>query len=151
MSVSPTTNAAYCYGANCTNAFVTVQGPNGQTVDIDPPLCSPDCRVCEPVACPALCAAPSRVTTTGVTQTWTGTEWLGGSCGSGPSLACTSTSCAPDGHYTATLCAFLDASASPIACGLTQQNQVCKDFAFDWPPAGGSATIKWVIGDADAE
>jgi hypothetical protein len=47
------------------------------------------------------------------------------------------------------MCAHLDASASPI-CSALPQNTVCKDFAFDWPPPGGSATLRWTIGEADA-
>jgi hypothetical protein len=36
------------------------------------------------------------------------------------------------------------------SCTSTPGSPVCKDFAFDWPPPGGSATLSWVVGEGDA-
>ncbi len=146
MSVAPGIAGSYCYGGNCTDAFVTVHGPNGELVVIQAPICTTTCNVCQPLLCPALCEAPGRLTTTGVTQTWDGTVWQSETCGAG--LACTQTSCASSGQYVATLCAFADTSGGAVACTLSQ-TQTCKDFPFDWPPPGGNTTIHWVVGELD--
>jgi hypothetical protein len=146
MSVAPGIAGSYCYGGNCTDAFVTVHGPSGELVATQAPTCTTTCSVCEPLLCPALCEAPGRLTATGVTQTWDGTVWQSQTCGAG--VACTQTSCASSGHYVATLCASTDTSGGAVACALSQ-SQTCNDFPFDWPPPGGSMTIHWVIGEPD--
>jgi hypothetical protein len=148
MSVSPAVGPQYCYGTACNLTFVTIRGPNGQGIGIDAPICGADCATCTSKPCPPMaCAAPARLTSTGATRVWDGTDWLGGTCGAG--VSCQSRSCAAPGKYVATMCAYLDSSPNTF-CNASSQNALCEDFPFDWPPPGGNSTVKWVIGDADA-
>jgi hypothetical protein len=148
MSASPAVGAQYCYGTACNLTFVTIRGPNGQGVGIDSPICGADCGTCTSKPCPPIaCTPPARLTPTGATRVWDGTDWLSGTCGAG--VSCESKGCAAPGKYVATMCAYLDSSPDQF-CNAASWNVLCQDFPFDWPPAGGSSTIKWVIGDADA-
>jgi hypothetical protein len=153
MSVAPGVEASYCYG-DCLGDFVTIRGPNNEVLTIEQ-ACLADCNVCQPMACPALCRAPSPLTTTPVTFKWNGTDWVNATCGA--NVSCEDSACAPAGHYVATLCANVVQAEMAPACIPSSQGAVCKDFDFDWPPppSGGKApsyneTISWVIGEGDA-
>jgi len=154
ISLAPGVSATYCYGAaSCTPTFVTVRPPGGDALDIDEPFCATDCDTCRVPFCPAIeCLAPSPLTTTPVTHVWDGTVWQSSTCNeSDPSIAnvaCERGACAPAGQYVATMCASL--TTGQAFCVGAQQPATCKDFPFDWPPPGGSETLKWVVGDADA-
>jgi hypothetical protein len=146
MSVASTVNATYCYGY-CTGVFVTVRDPSGAVVAISQP-CVTDCNACRPIACSALCRAPSPLTTTPAQIVWDGSDWVGSTCGA--NVSCDHNTCAPAGPYVATMCASLGTASAGLACAAASQNTTCKDFPFDWPPAGGSTTVSWIIGEGDA-
>jgi hypothetical protein len=107
--------------------------------------CGTNCSDCIPMGCPAICALPSPLTTTPTTLVWNGADWLGGTCGA--NVSCERNTCAPAGRYTATMCAYPNPGTGQSGCAMSgTQTPTCKDFAFDWPPATGSAVVSWVIG-----
>ena len=138
--------ADYCIGApgSCADVWLTILDAQGRPLDIDRP-CLPDCGDCQPYGCPASCAAPQRMTATGVKRTWDGTYYASSTCGS--SAACVARSCVAAGHYTARMCAYRDVGGSgPSGFCSPAQTPECTDVSFDWPPA---ASIEGSIGAGD--
>ena len=136
----------YCVGApsSCSDEWLSIVSPDTSALEIDRP-CEADCSVCEPIGCPALCAAPTALQAGGVQRTWDGSGYRESRCGD--ALACVAPSCAPRGRYTAKMCAYAAMSSagdaglcSPVAA------PTCVSVAFDWPPDGGQATVTGTIG-----
>lgn len=136
----------FCVGAqdSCSHDWISLVTGDGSAVVIDEP-CVTRCDSCEPIACPASCAAPTPLGPAGVQRTWSGTAFRSSTCGAGE--ACVEPTCAPAGQYVARMCAFREeapgegggfCSAAPTP--------TCVDVAFDWPPAGAGTTLEGTIG-----
>jgi hypothetical protein len=127
-------------GAGCASDWVTVRpAGGGDALPLEAP-CVTACNVCMPVACPALCAAPTEVPAGGIMRSWDGTYFASGTCGAG--LSCATASCAPAGHYIATMCGYAKTGpdASVGSCrGVS--TATCTDVPFDWPPSQDGALV----------
>jgi hypothetical protein len=142
FSIRASNPADFCGGAptTCTNEWLEIVGPAGPLA-IDRP-CLPECDACQPVGCPALCAAPSPMPPEGRARVWDGTIYPSGVCGT--SVSCTSRSCAGPGHYTATMCAYHRSAKDAPLCQ-SEVAPTCARIAFDWPPPSGTAAVEgWV-------
>jgi hypothetical protein len=157
MQEAPGNTKSYCVGGralSCATDWLSIRhGTSGASVSIDQG-CVADCNSCQPVACPALCALPSRLPTAGVKRDFDGTYFAPGTCGAG--LTCQTRSCAAPGRYVATMCAYEDVGGGEAGgCTSTAPTPTCVEVAFEWPPAGGSAVIvgtlkSTAIGDGGA-
>ncbi len=137
-------NAAnYCVGApsSCSSEWLTILGPDHAALVIDRP-CVSDCSVCQPVACPASCAAPSPMPEGGLTRAWDGAYDVLRTCGSG--VSCAAQACAPAGQYVARMCVYRALSSAPF-CSPTAA-PTCTDVPFAWPPASGTGEVQGLIG-----
>jgi hypothetical protein len=147
------TGKNYCvggYATACTNDWLTIQTKAGAAVKIDAP-CVTDCNVCQPVACPGACAAPSPLPAAGAQRTWSGTTFTAGTCGTG--ISCVTGSCAPAGRYVATMCAYPRAASDAATIGPcvgSSSTPTCVDVNFEWPPANGSAVVEGTARTAPA-
>jgi hypothetical protein len=137
----------YCVGApnSCSHDWLSIIGPGGSSFPIDKP-CQTECSTCEPVGCPAICAAPTAMKQEGEQRTWSGTYYAASTCGSGS--ACVGPACVSAGRYTARMCAYAEADMGQTApfCNAVQ-TPTCVSVDFDWPPPGGSGTLTGVIGE----
>lgn len=128
---------AWCVGSptSCDGEWLYLRRAGGEELTIDRP-CVADCASCEPIACPAICAAPTRMSATGAVHVWDGTTWERSSCSSGD--GCVQRSCAAPGRYVATMCAYRESVSDGIGgfC-VPERTPLCADVAFDWPPPAG--------------
>ena len=146
LKAAPENTARWCVGTDCTREWLTIVDPAGEEHEIDRP-CLPDCDGCEPVGCPASCAAPSPLPAEGVQRTWTGDYFATGACAA--SGACTSSVCAPSGRYVAKMCVSRDLGTDPsIPICSASSTRTCARVAFDWPPAPGVTIVTGVVGSA---
>jgi hypothetical protein len=139
--------AAYCIGApgTCAGEWLSVRTADNEELLLDHP-CLADCVPCEPVACPALCAAPTRLAPTGETRTWDGTFYEQRTCRAG--TACVAGRCAPVARYVARMCAYRDLSVDARAACARAPTPTCEDVAFDWPPRVGASDVTGEIDDS---
>ncbi|HXX66644.1 MAG TPA: hypothetical protein VEK07_05665 [Polyangiaceae bacterium] len=148
MDIAPGVSTVYCAGSGSCGTWLSIlPAGDGGALTIDMP-CMAQCGVCQPVACPAIaCVAATPMTAAGVTQSWDGTFYASGTCGS-QDLACITPSCAPSGHYVARMCANATTAldAAPNACEGATTTATCVDVDFDWPPAGGDAVVIGTLG-----
>jgi hypothetical protein len=145
-----TSLGTYCIGApgTCTSTWLSIRGRDEIVVDRP---CLADCSICEPMGCPALCAAPTRMRSGGESRTWDGTSYRVETCGGG--LACVERGCVPAGPYLARMCAYRDLSADapPSICSPTEK-PTCIEVPFEWPPSGGFREVVGVIrGEGDQQ
>jgi hypothetical protein len=139
--------ANYCVGApsSCSHDWLSIMGPGDSSFPIDKP-CQTECSTCEPIGCPASCAAPTAMKPEGEQRTWNGTYYAASTCGNGS--ACAGPACAAAGRYTARMCAYAESDmglSSPFCNAV--QTPTCVSIDFDWPPATGSTTVNGVIGE----
>jgi hypothetical protein len=141
----------YCLGApsSCGTQWLDVIGADGGSIALQA-VCEAACDVCQPVACPLLCAIPGPIPDGGAIQTWDGTTYESGTCGASH-LGCVSKTCIAPGNYVARMCGYVDQgqdAGGPPYCnpGTTPS---CTDVAFAWPPAGGTATVRGILGGVD--
>lgn len=149
MLVATSGGARYCADPpdGCSGAdWLTLLPAGGTPITIDS-TCTPDCGVCQPVACPAVCAAPSEVPDTGERRMWSGNEFVSGRCGPAGTTACVDRSCAPAGSYVARMCGYAEIASGPStgACTAATTMPTCVDVPFDWPAAAGT-TVRGTIG-----
>lgn len=147
-----TASDQFCIGAptSCTATWLSIRKDTGEELVIDRP-CVPDCSSCEPIGCPASCAAPSQMRAGGVAGAWDGTKWSSSVCGTG--AACVARSCANAGRYFAKMCAYreIPGDAAGSFCNPTT-TATCTEVGFDWPPANATTEVLGVIrGDGGAE
>jgi len=129
--------------ASCANVWLTILAADGNERVVDRP-CLPDCSDCEPYGCPASCAAPQHMTSSGVSRTWDGAYYASGTCGGGAS--CVERQCVGPGRYTARMCAYRDLGTNgPNGLCAPASTPTCTDVPFDWPPA---ATVNGTLGAA---
>jgi hypothetical protein len=121
---------------------LSISSSTGAILTIDKP-CQADCSTCEPIGCPAICAAPTAMKAEGEQRAWTGTYYASSTCGSG--MSCAALACAPPGHYTAKMCAYAATGDRTAPFCNAGQIPTCATVEFDWPPIGGSATVTGVI------
>ena len=136
----------YCVGAAdaCNGTWLSITAPDGTALAIDQG-CVTACDACQPIACPALCVAPSRLTADGVTQDWLGSAFMPSTCAG--STLCAERSCAPAGRYVAHMCAYADTGPRDGPSCSSAAAPTCTDVPFDWPPSGpGQATVLGTIG-----
>lgn len=146
MQVAPG-GTSYCTGSTgCAPGWLSIR-PQGGTPFLLNGGCTTTCAACEPVACPLICAAPTRIPPSGVTDTWNGTMFDASTCGAG--VSCVNQECAPAGTYVARMCGNAERTleASVGAC-VGDATATCVEVPFTWPPAGGSATVTGVLGAA---
>jgi hypothetical protein len=145
MRAPPGAASSWCIGAPnaCSHQWLQIFGPDGVELVVDRP-CVASCGDCEPVGCPALCAAPTRMHEQGVTRTWDGSYFAAAACGGG--MACVAPRCSPPGRYTARMCAYRDHETDEHAewCSPTSE-PTCESVAFDWPPGAGAGVVEATI------
>lgn len=134
-----------CPGSVCGENWLSISDSNGAPVAFLPGLiqCS-DCGKCEqqPESCYLGCpisppyAGPEALV-------WNGGVYPSSTCGNG--MGCTTSSCAPPGTYTATMCLHAaDGDGGEDACDFAQQPAPdCKTFTFQWPPDRAGTTVTW--------
>jgi hypothetical protein len=150
MLVATSGGQRYCADPpeGCSGAeWLTLLSASGTPLAIDPG-CTTDCGVsCQPVECPALCAAPSEVPDTGERRMWAGNAFLSGRCGPAAATPCVDRSCAPEGSYVARMCGYPEIASGPStgACTAATMTPTCVDVAFNWPDAAGT-TVRGTIG-----
>jgi hypothetical protein len=136
FQVVPTAGAStvWCMGeaGSCTSNWLSIRDPNGNLLLSN--FCSTPCDTCMMMACPDLCRVPSPLDASGLTQTWDGTYFTQGTCGTG--TACLSSQCAPAGQYTAEICGFADTTSDAgFGCtGATSSAAMtCVQKPFEFP------------------
>jgi hypothetical protein len=136
----------YCVGgpSTCSSTWLTVIGPDGREHIVDRP-CFANCSDCQPIACPASCAPPTRMQPDGVQHPWDGTYYEQKTCG--PGTACVASTCAAAGRYIARMCAYPDHGGTTTFCE-PESTPACVDVAFDWPAATG--IVEGILGAPDA-
>jgi hypothetical protein len=145
LQVAPGSATSYCNATGCQGLeWLTILTEGGKALTLGS-ACTTDCHACMPIACPLLCAAPSRIPPAGETFTWTGNKYDPSTCGAG--ISCVTPDCAQAGTYVAHMCGYAEKApeASVGAC-VGDTNPTCVDVRFDWPPAGGSGTVNGVLG-----
>ncbi len=147
VTAAPSATNAYCLGApaTCSGQWVAIR-PAGTNAPLTiSAQCEATCGSCEPVACPAICAVPSRLGTTGARTTWDGTYYDTGTCGAA-ALLCVTPVCAAPGNYIARFCGYPEAAdASTLGC-TGSSTPTCTETMFVWPPPGGSSVVQGVLG-----
>jgi hypothetical protein len=153
LHAAPGSSNRFCLGGpgSCSSEWLSIH-PMGSSsaLTIDAP-CEAKCGDCQPVACTALCAAPNPLGPSGAQRMWDGTFFAQSSkCGA--TNSCYDTSCAPAGHYVATMCGYPnqggDASIPPCSPGMTP---TCVDVDFDWPPPAGSPDVSGTLGGSASD
>jgi hypothetical protein len=93
-AAAPGNTTGYCLGApsNCSAEWLVIRPADGGTLSIDT-SCQTQCGDCQPVACSAICPAPSPLGDGGAQSTWDGTYYASATCGAG--MACVSQTCCP--------------------------------------------------------
>jgi hypothetical protein len=145
MDIAAGTSTTYCSGgASCSDWLSIIPTGGAGALTIDQP-CLATCGTCQPVSCPEIACAASPVPPAGEKRTWDGTFYASGTCGQ--ALACVTPSCASPGHYIARMCADADSMPDAALGGcLGATSATCVDVDFDWPPAGGEATVIGTLG-----
>jgi hypothetical protein len=139
---------AFCLGApdSCSTDWLSIHPADagaGAAFRIDQP-CEAQCRVCEAVACAALCASAAPLGPEGAQRSWDGTYYTSETCAG--DLPCFEMACAPPGRYLATMCAHADLGqpGALLPCEPASA-ATCVDVAFSWPPAEDAGRIEGTI------
>lgn len=130
---------AYCLGGpgSCSSEWLSIRAKvGGASFPINRP-CEAQCSVCQPVGCPALCAAPTSLGSGGAMRTWDGTYYAPGTCGA--AVSCYEPACVPAGTYVVTMCGYAEQSGgnAPPICNPVLTS-TCADVEFSWPPPAGT-------------
>jgi hypothetical protein len=133
-----------CLGSVCGENWLTVSDSSGATVPFLPGLiqCS-QCGQCEKQPDSCYLGCPIQPPAAGpLSIVWNGGVYPSSTCGNG--TACTTSSCAAPGTYTATMCLHAaSGDGGENACDFAQQPPAnCKTFTFQWPP-DRAETIAW--------
>jgi hypothetical protein len=120
--------ATYCVSCG----WLTIKSEDGMPID-EAGWCQVDCSGCTNRLCPPVVECPNTAfPAAGLTQTWDGTHYDPGTCGS--NVACRARTCANSGsHWIATMCAYPGVvSDGGVAC-LSTGPAHCVDVPFDYP------------------
>jgi len=113
--------------------WLSVFCPSGEQVDLVPTevTTSRDCAACSATWSLMTQLSTWPLPSTDQTQTWDGTFFAPGTCGS-QSLSCVSPRCAPPGRYVAKVCACGAADQTATGC----EKPTCVDVPFNYPADG---------------
>ena len=134
-----------CLGSVCGENWLTIADSNGTAIPFLPGViqCS-ECSRCDQQPNSCYLGCPISPPYTGPESiVWSGGVYPSSTCGDG--TGCTTSSCAPPGTYTATMCLHAaTGDGGEDACDFAQQPKVpCKSFAFQWPPGPAATTVTW--------